>query len=127
MSVCGVTIYIIYQLETILSYHQCSEPPVVRAGVAVFGAMTLDELVVGSRHPNQPGVSHVEVVTDVDVVTLVLVFADVVVVLSRQPHHPGVWQVAVLDLETEVVDEVVREVVVGSEKLLLKKSHNTQS
>lgn len=77
-------------------------------------------VVVGSLHPNQPGVLHVEV--EVAVVEVVVV---VEVVSSRQPHQPGVWQVAVRVNVGEVVVAVV--VVVISEPLLRKNFQSTQS
>lgn len=70
-------------------------------------ATCVDEtvVVIGSLHPNHPGVSQVVVV--VVLVDVVVVLA--VVVLSRQPHHPGVSHVvvrvlvAVEELEEDVV------------------------
>jgi hypothetical protein len=58
-----------------------------------------DVVVVGSLHPNHPGVLHVDVELD-DVLVEVAV---VVVVSSKQPHHPGVLQVSVRVLVAEVV------------------------
>lgn len=85
-------------------------------------------MVVGSLHPNQPGVSHVLVrvlVGCVDVVVMVGAGAaegvvimvedeEVVVIGSLQPNQPGVLQV---DVELDDVDDVLvvgPEVVVSS-------------
>jgi hypothetical protein len=87
----------------------------VGAGVAVV-------VVVGSLHPNQPGVLHVVVVA-VDVGEDVVVVV-VVVLSSRQPHHPGVSHVDVL-VYAVVVEVVV--VVVTSEPLLRKNFQRSQS
>jgi hypothetical protein len=73
------------------------------AGMAVSSVVVV---VVGSLHPNQPGVLQVVVdeVLDEDEVVEV-----VVVVSSRQPHHPGVLHVVVRvlveldDLEVDVL------------------------
>lgn len=67
-------------------------------------------VVVGSLHPNQPGVLHVAVVD---------VLIGVVVVSSRQPHHPGVLHVSVLVLEYVLV-LVLLSLVVVSVPLLSK-------
>lgn len=78
----------------------------------VWGCVLEDE-VIGSLQPNQPGVLQVDVV--VVVVVVVVSFVAVVVVVlvlvgseaelsSRQPHQPGVLQVAV---RVEVVGVVV--------------------
>ena len=93
----------------------------VDEGAAV--APLVVEVVVGSLHPNQPGVLQVEVVA-VDVLVLILVF-EVVVVSSRQPHQPGVLHVVVRVLV--LVLEVVVELVVLSEPLLSKYFHRKQS
>jgi hypothetical protein len=72
------------------------------------------EVVVGSLHPNQPGVLHVvvvEILRDDEVVEVV------VVVSSRQPHHPGVLHVVVRVVVE--LDELVVEVLL-SEPLLSK-------
>lgn len=91
------------------------------AGIALGDEVT-DVVVVGSLHPNQPGVSHVEVelVTDMLVADVLVV----VVVLSRHPHHPGVLQVEVRVLVVVLVDE---EEVVGSDPLLSKYFQLKQS
>lgn len=82
---------------------------VVVMGLDVGVASTFD-VVVGSLHPNQPGVS--QVVVEVVSVVLVLVAVPVVVVLSsKQPHQPGVLQVLVRVCTFEVV--VVVDVVVS--------------
>ena len=63
----------------------------VGAGEAVVVVRVLvDVVVVGSLHPNQPGVSQV-VVELVNVeVDVVVETSEVVVVSSRHPHQPGV-------------------------------------
>ena len=87
---------------------------VVTVGTVV-GEVTGSEVVVAlSLHPNQPGVSQVEV--DVVVVVSLVVVPVVVVVSSRQPHHPGVLQVSVRVRVFVVVED--REVVVVSVPLL---------
>lgn len=87
----------------------------VGAGVAV---------VVGSLHPNQPGVRQVVVVAVLvgEVVVVVVVVA--VVLSSRQPHHPGVLHVEVLVGDAVVVVVVV---VVASDPLLRKNFQSSQS
>lgn len=73
----------------------------VSDGVVMTGAgsalgdviVVVKVIVVGSLHPNHPGVLQVEVVI-VLVMVVVGVF-DVVVDSSRQPHQPGVLQVSV--------------------------------
>jgi hypothetical protein len=75
------------------------------------GAVVSVEVVVGSLHPNQPGVLHVVVVVVVDVLEDEVVGV-VVVVLSRQPHHPGVLHVVVrvvVELDELVVDVLLSE------------------
>lgn len=96
-------------------------------GVAVIGGAGIalrdevdDVVVVGSLHPNQPGVLQVEVVLLMEVGDEVAT----VVVLSRQPHHPGVWQVEVRVLVVVLVDE---EDVVESDPLLSKYFQLKQS
>jgi hypothetical protein len=69
-------------------------------------------VVVGSLHPNQPGVLQVVVVELVDEVVVIFV-----VVSSRQPHHPGVLHVVVRVLVE--VDELEVDVLL-SEPLLSK-------
>ena len=65
----------------------------VGAGAAEGVFIVLDEVVVvGSLHPNQPGISQVE---DELGELLDVVVVEVVVVSSRQPHQPGVLQVSV--------------------------------
>lgn len=87
-------------------------------------------VVVGSRQPSQPGVSHVCVLDEVGsgrVVVMVgtgaaegfAAFVDdvvvVVVVSSLQPNQPGVWHVVVVDsVDEEVVVVVDAEVVLSS-------------
>jgi len=51
-------------------------------------------VAVLSLHPNQPGVSQVDV-DEVVVVLELVVLPEVVVVSSKHPHHPGVEQVEV--------------------------------
>lgn len=80
-------------------------------------------VVVGSLHPNQPGVWQVVVVAVVVAVLDEVVVPVVVVVSSRQPHHPGVLQVWVLIAE----EVVVVVVVVESEPLLSKYFQLKQS
>jgi hypothetical protein len=77
------------------------------------GVVILLEVVVGSLHPNQPGVLHVVVVEVLEDEVVEVV----VVVWSRQPHHPGVLHV-VVRVEVEV-DELVVDVLL-SEPLLSK-------
>jgi hypothetical protein len=90
--------------------------------VVVVGASVVVVADVGSLHPNQPGVLHV------DVVVVVVVVSEVVVVSSRQPHQPGVLQVVVLvEVNVVVVDVVELVVVVLSDPLLLKNFHSSQS
>ena len=74
----------------------------VSEGVVTIGAgaalgdviVVVRVIVVGSLHPNHPGVLHEEVVR-VLVIVVVGVCDLVVVVSSRQPHQPGVLQVSV--------------------------------
>ena len=75
---------------------------------------TVDEVVVvGSLHPNQPGVLQVDVDDElVDVAVSVVV----VVVSSRHPHHPGVLHVSVRVRVDDVV--LLEDVVVRSVPLL---------
>lgn len=85
-------------------------------------------IVIGSsssKHPNQPGVLHVDVEVLAVVVTVFVIFGVVVVDSSRQPHQPGVLQVSVLvrldvdvDVDAGILDEV--DVLVP---LLSKNSH----
>jgi hypothetical protein len=73
------------------------------------GAVVPVEVVVGSLHPNQPGVLHVVVVEVLEEDEVVEV---VVVVSSRQPHHPGVLHVVVrvvVELDELVVDVLLSE------------------
>lgn len=90
----------------------------VEKAVLAGSAVVVVVVVVKSLQPNQPGVSHVEVlVRGVDVVVTggVVTGAEVVVVVgSLQPNQPGVLQVDV-ELEVVLVDELVDVVVVGPE------------
>ena len=64
----------------------------VREGAGVAeDVVDVSVVVVGSLHPNHPGVLQV----DVEVLVVVVDVVDVVVVVSRQPHQPGVSQVVV--------------------------------
>jgi hypothetical protein len=74
-------------------------------------------VVVGSLHPNQPGVLQVVVVEVVVVEVVDEVVVIFVVVSSRQPHHPGVLHVVVRVLVE--VDELEVDVLL-SEPLLSK-------
>jgi hypothetical protein len=73
-------------------------------------------VVVGessSRHlPNQPLLVQVVVVGSLDVVVAVAVVVAVVVVISLQPNQPGVWQVLVLVVAVNELDDVVDIMVV---------------
>jgi hypothetical protein len=89
------------------------------AGIEVGGEVA-DVVVVGSLHPNQPGVLHVEV----EVVEEVKVGLVVPVVLSRHPHQPGVLQV---EVRVRVVVLVVEEDVVVADPLLSKYFQLKQS
>ena len=95
---------------------------IVGAGAAE-GVVTMVEdaevVVVGSLHPNQPGVLHVDVELDD-----VLVVRPEVVVSSKQPHQPGVLHVSVL---VRVDDEELLELVIGSLELLSKNFQLKQS
>lgn len=85
-----------------------------------------EEVVVGSLHPNQPGVSQVLVdVGSVEVVVTVGTGAgllgvlndeedDEVVVISLHPNQPGVSQVVEVELELVLVEVEAPEVVVSS-------------
>ena len=93
----------------------------VGQGAALEDVVDVEEVVVvGSLHPNQPGVSHVVVELE-DVLVEVAV---VVVDSSKQPHHPGVLHVSVRVL---VADVVLLLVVVVSVPLLSKNFQRTQS
>ena len=66
------------------------------------------DVVVGSLHPNQPGVLHVVVVEVLEDEVVEVA----VVVSSRQPHHPGVLHVVVrvvVELDELVVDGLLSE------------------
>ena len=83
--------------------------------------VVLEVVVVGSLHPNQPGVSQVVVIVVVVIVVNgsfddvpVEVVVVVVVYSSKQPHHPGVLQVLVLEVVVVLVELIELEVV-GSE------------
>ena len=82
----------------------------VAEGVADGAGTTVATVVVvGSLHPNQPGVLQVVVVEVLDEDEDVEV---VVVVWSRQPHQPGVLHVLVrvlVELDELVVDVLVSE------------------
>jgi len=78
-------------------------------------------VVVGSLHPNQPGVLHVEVELVTEVKEELLL---VVVALSRQPHQPGVLQVEVRVRVVVLMDE---DEVVESDPLLSKYFQLKQS
>jgi hypothetical protein len=85
----------------------CAE---VAVGVADgAGTAVPTVVVVGSLHPNQPGVLQVvvvEVLNEDEVVEVV------VVVSSRQPHHPGVLHVVVrvlVELDELEVDVLLFE------------------
>jgi hypothetical protein len=101
---------------------------VVRGTVAeADGTAVPTIVVVGSLHPNHPGVLQVVVVvTDVLVLVLELVLVVFVDVLdsSKQPHQPGVLQVVVRVLVEK--DEVLVDVL-GSEPLLSKYFQLKQS
>ena len=86
------------------------------------GEAVAEDVVVGSLHPNQPGVLQVDVVDVLDEDELVVVV--LVVVSSRQPHQPGVSQVVVRVL---VEVEELEEVVVLSDPLLSKYFQLKQS
>jgi hypothetical protein len=95
----------------------------VGEGVALVVVVVV---VVGSLHPNQPGVLHVVVVAVGELVVVLVVVVVVVVVSSKHPHQPGVSQVDVLVLDVDVV-EVDVVVVVISEPLLRKNFQSSQS
>jgi len=80
-------------------------------------------VVVGSLHPNHPGVLQVDVLVVDDSVVVEVVMVEVVV-SSRHPHQPGVLHVDVI-VDVEVDVEV--EVVVVSELLPSKNFHSWQS
>ena len=90
------------------------------AGVALGDEVT-DVVVVGSLHPNQPGVLHVGVELVAEVEDGMVVVVD----LSRHPHHPGVSQVEVRVLLVVLVVE--EEDVVESDPLLSKYFQLKQS
>ena len=76
------------------------------------GAAVPVDVVVGSLHPNQPGVLHVVVVEVLEDEVEVEVPEVVVVVSSRHPHHPGVLHVVVrvvVELDELVVDGLLSE------------------
>lgn len=81
----------------------------------------IELVVVGSLHPNQPGVLHVEVDVAGEVEDELVV---VVVVSSRQPHQPGVLHA---DVRVRVVVSVDEEDVVVSDPLLSKYFQLKQS
>lgn len=89
------------------------EDVVVTTGAALGDVMVVVKvMVVGSLHPNQPGVLHEEVV----IVLVIVVVGVVEVVSSKQPHQPGVLQVSVRVWE---VLELVVEIFVVVVSLLL--------
>jgi hypothetical protein len=94
---------------------------VVSEGPGVAVAVVV---VVGSLHPNHPGVLQVEVLVVDDSVVVEVVVVVVVVVSSRHPHQPGVLHV---DVFVDVGVEVGVEVVDISESLPLKNFHSWQS
>jgi high-affinity Fe2+/Pb2+ permease len=76
------------------------------------GAGNAIVVVVGSLHPNQPGVLHV---ADVDVlIDEVVVVVLVVVIGSLHPNQPGVLQVVVVAVFVGYVVVVVVAVVLSS-------------
>lgn len=91
----------------------------VGAGVALDDIVVEDVVVVGSLHPNHPGVS--QVVLDSELVDEVVDDVVVVVLSSRHPHHPGVSHVSVLVLVYEV--DVLVALIVVSVPLLSKNFH----
>ena len=95
-------------------------------GMALEDVVGLCEVVVvGSLHPNQPGVSQV-VDVEVEVELVVVEVTLVVVDSSKHPHQPGVLQVSVLVRVAEVeVGGLL--VVVVSVPLLSKNFQRTQS
>jgi hypothetical protein len=78
--------------------------------VDVVDVVVISGSVVLSLHPNQPGVSQVDV--DVVEVVEVVVIVAVAVVLSKQPHQPGVSHV-VVRVRVRVVVVAVDAVVVS--------------
>lgn len=98
----------------------------VSEGVVTIGAgaalgeviVVVRVMVVGSLHPNHPGVLQEEVVR-VLVMVVVGVIDLVVVDSSRQPHQPGVLQVSVRVWEV-VLDGLLVVLVVVSLLLLSK-------
>lgn len=89
------------------------------------------DVVVGSLHPNQPGVLHVVVVEvlEDEVDDEVEVVEVVVVVSSRHPHHPGVLHVVVrvvVELDELVVDGLLSEPLL-SKNFQLKQSRHSSS
>ncbi len=76
-------------------------PGVEQSGAVGDGAGC--DVVMGSLHPNQPGVAHVEVAVIEVLVTvgiMVLALLDVVVTSSLHPNQPGVLHV---EVEVDVV------------------------
>jgi len=86
--------------------------------------VVVDVVVVGSLHPNHPGVLHVDVDVEELLLLDVVVVAPLVVDSSRHPHQPGVLHVSVL-VRVELV--VLLLVAVVEVPLLSKNFHNTQS
>lgn len=104
------------------------EEVVVTTGAALGEVIVVVKvMVVGSLHPNQPGVLH----DDVVIVLVIVVVGVVVVVSSRQPHQPGVLQVSVrvcdvVELEVEIF-EVVVSLLLLSKNFQLKQSWQSTS
>jgi hypothetical protein len=98
----------------------------IGAGAALGDVIVVVRVnVVGSLHPNQPGVLQ-EVVVNVLVMVVVGVCGFVVVDSSRQPHQPGVLQVSVrvcdVVLEGLLVALVVVSLLLLSKNFQLKQS-----
>ena len=89
------------------------------------GADLLSDEVVGSLHPNHPGVSHVELLVVEVLVDVawggVLLILLVVVVSSLHPNQPGVLQV-----EVEVVVVVELVLVVAPDVVVVSSKHPHQ-
>lgn len=82
------------------------------------------EVVIGSLHPNQPGVLQVveeswAVFVDVAVGVVVMVLLELVVASSLQPNQPGVLQV---DVEVDVV--VIGSLVVVAPDVVVVSSRH---
>jgi len=83
----------------------------VTVGCGAVGDVTGSVVVVGSLHPNQPGVLQLVVVVEVVVELVEVVEPVVVVVSSKHPHHPGVLHVSVRVRVLVVLDELDEVVV----------------